>query len=334
MMMHDFIWHNSSWVWVLIIGLLVAFSCAMYWFFRVRVVASMLSSKRSVKKVLINFSFRTLYLKIFLIITALVFLFLTLLRPQLRGKDETIKQQGRDLVIALDISRSMLAEDVAPSRLAAAKKKIEALVASLSCERVGLMLFSGTALMQCPLTTDHAAFLMFLRDVDAETISSGTTAMDQAIDRAIHVYASMENRKHKMLVLFTDGEDFSSSLVRIRERAKEAGLTIFTVGVGTSEGAPVPLFDEEGKRSGYMKDTRGAVVVSRRNDAILDALAREAGGVYIPMAVDDKDIVALVDHVVQREKEMLGEKTLVHIEELYPYGAALSCVLLLLEWIL
>lgn len=326
-------WGNLSLLWLASVLAVVSGALFVYRLVRVKRTVSVLASTRLARTMLHNFSWRRVYVRLFLASAALLFLLLSLLRPQFHERDEMVKQQGRDLLIALDISRSMLAEDVAPSRLVAAKQKIEELVRSLSCERVGLILFSGSALVQCPLTADHEAFFMFLHDVDVESIASGTTALDKAISRALEVYEAAPDRQHKMLALFTDGEDFSSSLARIRDHAKQAGLTIFTVGVGTPEGAPVPLFNDHGKRDGFIKDVRGSVVVSRRNDGILYALAHEAGGVYIPMSADERDVEALVDQVTSREKELFGEKTVSHADEVYPYACLISFVLLLLEWV-
>jgi len=326
-------WGSAELLWLISLLATLGSIVLIYHLFRVRRTVSVLACTRLAGTMLLNFSWRRVYLRLFLVSVALFFLLISLLRPQLYERDEIVKQQGRDLLIALDISRSMLAEDVTPNRLAAAKEKIERLVRSLSCERVGLILFSGSALVQCPLTADHDAFFMFLHDVDVESIASGTTALDKAISRALEVYEASPGRKHKMVVLFTDGEDFSSSLVRIRDRAHQAGLTIFTVGVGTVEGAPIPLLSDHGKRNGFIKDARGNVVVSRRNDGILYTLAHEAGGVYIPMTSDERDVEALVAQVTAREKELFGEKTVSRADELYPYGCIVSWFLLLLEWV-
>jgi Ca-activated chloride channel family protein len=327
-------WGSAESLWLVGLLSVIGIILLAYRLVRVKRTVSVLASTRLARTMLHNFSWRRVYVRLFLVSGALFFLVLSLLRPQLTMRDEIVKQQGRDLLIALDISRSMLAQDVAPSRLVAAKQKIEQLVRSLSCERVGLILFSGSAIVQCPLTADHDAFFMFLHDVDVESIASGTTAMDQALLRALEVYESTPDRKHKMLMLFTDGEDFSSSLARIRDRAKQVGLTIFTVGVGTTEGAPIPLFNDHGKRNGFIKNARGSVVVSRRDDGILYALAHEAGGVYIPMTADENDIEVLVAQVTLREKELFGEKIITHAYELYPYGCLISFVLLLFEWII
>ena len=182
-----------------------------------------------------NVSLSKQLLKSVLIAIGFLFLCLALLRPQWNKSEETIMQEGRDLYIALDISRSMLATDCEPNRLIFAKEKIKRLVKQLSCERVGLILFSGSAFVQCPLTSDYSAFFLYLDAVDAELISSGTTALDQAIQQALNSFAATPDRKSKLLVLFTDGEDFSNNLHDMKKAATEAQLSIFTIGVGTPE---------------------------------------------------------------------------------------------------
>lgn len=209
------------------------------------------------KQLLRNYSYNKNKLKLVLLSFGLLFLFIALLKPQWDTREELVVQEGRDLFIAFDVSRSMLAQDLEPSRLEFAKNKVRSLLKKLSCERVGLMLFSGSTFIQCPLTADYAAFQMFLDQVDVETISSGTTALDQAIKKALETFKKMPNKKHKLLVLLTDGEDFSSNLAGVKRQALKENLSIFTIGVGTPEGAPIPLFDNHGHQAGHQKDKRG-----------------------------------------------------------------------------
>lgn len=263
------------------------------------------------------------------------FLLFALMRPCWNMKDEVVEQEGRDLFIALDISRSMLARDCDPYRLAFAKEKIKKLVHMLSCERVGLILFSGSTFVQCPLTSDHAAFFMFLDQIDVETISSGTTAIDQAIKQALRSFSEMPDRKNKLLVLFTDGEDFSSNLAGIKRDATAAGLHIFTLGVGTPEGAPIPLFDDHGKQTGHQVDKKGNVVISRLNEGILHALASDSGGTYIRLIRESgTDLQVLVNKVYAYEKEKIEEKKISTLEEQYPYFLIVSFLCFLFEWLL
>jgi Ca-activated chloride channel family protein len=276
-----------------------------------------------------------LVIKALLCVLGFIFLTSTFLRPQTYKKDQVIKQEGRDLLIAVDVSRSMLAQDCEPNRLAVTKQKIRTLVNQLSSDRVGLVLFSGSACVQCPLTSDYAAFFMFLDALDVETISSGSTALDQAIRQSLEVFKQVPSRKNKLLVLFTDGEDFSTNLSGIKQEAQQERLTIFTLGVGTMQGAPIPLFDEKGKQIGHQKDKKGSVVISRLNEVMLQELAQETGGFYVRVTCEnDKDIATLVQKVTSYEKEHFEDKKLAQREEQYHWLLMVSFICFALEWIL
>ena len=171
-------------------------------------------------------------------------------------------------------------------------------------ERVGLLLFSGSAVVQCPLTSDYSAFYMFLDQVDTESIASGTTALDQALYKTIELFSASQSRKNKLVVICTDGEDFSSNLSAIKQKAQEIGLTIFTLGVATTEGAPIPLFNRFGEQIGHQKDEHGAVVISRLNEGILRNLALDAGGVYLHATQDATDIKTIAQKVELFEMDM------------------------------
>jgi Ca-activated chloride channel family protein len=272
--------------------------------------------------------------RVVLLCIAFLFLFIAILRPQWNKSEEMVMQEGRDLYIGLDISRSMLAVDCKPNRLVYAKEKIKKLLKNLSCERVGLILFSGSAFVQCPLTSDYSAFYLYLDAVDAELISSGTTALDKAIQQALQSFSTMPDRKNKLLVLFTDGEDFSHNLSGIKKEAAQENLSIFTIGIGTTEGAPVPLFDAHGVQVGHQKDAKGNVVISRLNEGILHALSHDAGGHYIRATSNDDDIFTFVRAVQSREKEVIGERKIARFEDQYHYFLLVSFICLALEWLL
>ena len=271
-----------------------------------------------------NFSRLRNIVKIILVAVGLASLFLGLLRPQWNKREEVVIQEGRDLFIAVDISRSMLAQDYKPNRLEFAKKKIRKLVNMLNSERVGLIVFSGSTILQCPLTSDYSAFFMFLDQLDVETISSGTTALDQPIKKVLDIFKNMQAKKTKLLVIFTDGEDFSSNLAGVREQATQEGVKIFTMGVGTPEGAPIPLIDEKGQKEGHIKDKSGNVVFSKLNEGILSVLAQETGGLYERLSQDDSDIKRLVLAVEKFEKEKFEDKKLPALEEQYHYFRTLA----------
>ena len=186
---------SGNWFVVAIIALL--FVLLLYRLVRMYRVHKVLAPTKQARMFLRHCSLSKMILKIILLSIASLFLFVALLRPMWNKKEETVEQEGRDLFIALDISRSMLATDCSPNRLTCAKNKIKKLLSMLSCERVGLILFSGSSIIQCPLTTDYGAFMMFLDAIDAETVSAGTTALDQAIAKAMESFGQMKDKKNK-----------------------------------------------------------------------------------------------------------------------------------------
>ena len=174
----NFIWGDLAALWMVIPLVGIAIGIMVYRCMRVASVMHFLGNQQTRNRLLLHFSLPKTIIKAALLVFGFTCVAITLLHPQWNKKDEVVSQQGRDLIIALDISRSMLARDCAPTRLECAKRKIKELVKRLSCERVGLLLFSGTALMQCPLTSDYNSFFMFLDQVDSETIASGSTAFE------------------------------------------------------------------------------------------------------------------------------------------------------------
>lgn len=283
--------------------------------------------------ILIGFSYAKQWLALVCKLGAALLLFIACLQPQWGEREQIVHQEGRDVFIALDVSRSMLAQDVKPNRLEAAKKKIKQLVHALKSDRVSLILFSGTAFVYCPLTSDMDAFSLFLSQVDAETISSGTTAIDQALEKILQTLHTMHGKKNKIAVIVTDGEDFSRNLARIKQEAQSEGLVLFTLGVGTPEGAPVPIVDLHGKQIGHQKDEHGAVVISRLNEQVMRSLAQDMGGAYITSTADGADIKKLVSLVEGFEKEAFDDKKIASQEDRYYYFVAAACAALLLEWL-
>lgn len=275
----------------------------------------------------------TYVLRLLFLTTSSLLLVLALMRPRIARDDQKISQSVRDLFIVLDISRSMLAaDDNGQQRLMQAKKKIADLVRYLAQDRVGLILFSGTAFVHCPLTTDYEAFNLFLNAVDVESISSGTTALDKALKKALETFEQIPDRKTKLVILFTDGEDFSTDLAGFKERAKEQNLLVFACGVGSVEGAPIPLIDAQGNTIGHQKDNGGSIVISRLNEVMLQELCQQLGGFYC--SSKEHDMKRLATAIDSFEKETLAQKEYRTYTELYPYLLFVSFCFLCLEWLL
>jgi len=281
-----------------------------------------------------NYSLSRKIIKTVLIFLGITFILGAFLRPQWGKQEQMVAQEGRDLIIAIDISRSMLAQDVKPNRLHFAKEKIKKLLYNLSCERVGLIVFSGSTIVQCPLTTDYAAFFLFLDQLDVDTISQGTTALDQAVKASLQVFESIPTRKTKLLIAFTDGEDFSTDLQGVKERVVQNGLSVFTVGIGTIHGAPVPILNDKNKQIGWEKDDQGNVIMSRLNENLLFDIAQKSGGKYVHAVDGDDDINLLIHSINKFEKDRLEDKTFEALQEQYPYFIAVSFFCFALEWIL
>ena len=215
------------------------------------------------------------------LVLAVACLVLALARPQWGFDWEEVKQRGLDIVVAIDTSKSMLAEDIAPNRLARAKLAALDLMQRAKSDRLGLVAFAGTAFLQCPLTIDDAAFRQSVEALDVNTIPQGGTAIAEAIETALTAYKEGDN--YKVLVLFTDGEDHDSGALEAAEKAAKEGLRIFTIGIGTAEGELLRIKDAQGG-SDYVRDEQGNVVKSHLNERLLQQIAGATeGGFYLPL---------------------------------------------------
>ena len=215
-----------------------------------------------------------------LLTTALALSIFALARPQWGFTWEESKQKGLDIIVAIDTSKSMLAEDIAPNRLARAKLAAIDLMQQAKSDRLGLVAFAGGAFLQCPMTIDDAAFRQSVESLDTETLPQGGTAIAEAIETALAAFKEGEN--HKVLVLFTDGEDHDSNAVEAARKAGEAGMRIFTIGLGSAEGERVPLRDAKG-RTDYVRDENNNVIFSKLNESMLQQIAKVGNGFYLPM---------------------------------------------------
>lgn len=300
----------------------------------VHVMVDWLVHEEHQKKLIFYFSWQRMYIKTGLMIIALVLLVIALMRPQWDKNEEKQVQQGRDLVIALDISRSMLAQDYQPSRLEYAKEKIKKLVQLLEAERVALLVFSGDAVMQCPLTTDKAAFFMFLDAISVETISSGTTSYSAALEKVIELFSSFEAQREKLVALFTDGEDFSPDSQALTQKIVASSIHVCTIGVATPEGAPIPLYDQKGSMQGFQKDNQNNVVISRLNAKLMQELAAATKGMYVLAQQGDEDLQKIKRWIESFEKSSWQERQACCLQDKYYYYAALAWIMLLIEWLL
>ena len=333
--MHDIEFSQSAYIPLVCLIAGIAFIVTLYKYYKIKRVLASLVSPVWYHVLIQHGSMIKKTLKVTFFYLGIIGLLLAVLRPSWDKKEETVMQEGRDVLIAIDISRSMLATDQKPNRLQLVKEKIRKLLSNLSCERVGLVLFSGASLMQCPLTKDYHAFFMFLDQISIESISSGSTALDQPIETALKVFKDVSRGATKLLVLFTDGEDFAGNVKALQPKIAEENLCIVTCGVGTLHGAPVPVLDQEGRQVGYEKDAQGNIVMTCLNEPLLQQIAQDSQGIYVHIKNDsDDDLVNIIHKVESFEKYQMQERQVSTLQEQYPYFVAASLVCFLLEWIL
>lgn len=237
-----------------------------------------------------------------LFLIAIFFLIFSLLGPKWGFHWEEVSRRGVDIVIALDLSNSMLAEDVKPNRLEWAKRKIKDLSSMVEGDRLGLVAFAGTSFVECPLTLDYGAFDIFLDYLDTDLIPVQGTAIGDAIEKSIKIFDEKE-RRSKALILITDGEDHESDPVKVAETAKAQGVKIFTIGIGREGGAPIP--EKDG--SGFKKDSGGNLILTKLDEKTLQKIALTTGGIYVRSVSGDLDLKEIYNKGIREEVE---EKTI------------------------
>ena len=269
-------------------------------------------------------------LKAFLLIGAISFIALSLSRPQWGFHWERVRRTGLDILIAIDTSKSMLAEDVKPNRLERSKLAVEDLLGKLKGDRIGLIAFAGKAFLQCPLTVDYSGFLLSLNDLSVNTIPMGGTSISSAIYEAIKSYKGGV-KKYKVLILITDGEDHKGDPIKAAEKAKKEGIKIFCVGIGTPEGELIPITDKQGNRV-FLKDRNGNVVKSRLNESILQKIALVTGGDYIRATGAEFGLDLIYEKKIEKmKKREIKSRMIKRYEERFQIPLALALILLLLE---
>jgi Ca-activated chloride channel family protein len=269
---------EKIWFWVLgIIPVIILFFLVLqFWKHRTQ---RKFADKQLLKRLSPNASLFKSVLKIIVLCLAFACLAIALVNPKIGTKLETIKREGVDIVFAVDVSKSMLAEDIAPNRLEKAKQLVTQIINNLASDRVGIIAYAGKAFPQLPITTDYASAKMFLQSMNTDMLSSQGTAINEAIKLATTYYDD-EEQTNRVLIIISDGEDHSKEATAVAEEANEAGIRIFTIGVGEVQGGPIPE-----KRNGivinYKKDNQGETVITRLDEETLKNIAAEANGIYI-----------------------------------------------------
>jgi Ca-activated chloride channel homolog len=257
----------------------------------------------------------------------LFFSVLALARPQWGARLETVRRKGVDVIMAVDTSFSMSAEDLVPSRLAVARQAVRGLLSRLQGDRAGLVAFAGSAVVQCPLTLDYGAMSLFLDSINVGMLQEPGTSLAAAIETSNSAFIAKETR-YKVLVLFTDGEDLGGQIESAVEKARSSGVVIYAVGTGTQEGRPVPVRDEKGDIVEYRRDESGQVVISRLDESALVRIAVSTGGRYFRATTGGPELDELAEDISRQDKKELESKLFQNYEERfqYPLAAAVLCL--------
>jgi Ca-activated chloride channel family protein len=269
-------------------------------------------------------------LKTLMITIAVILALIALARPQWGFIWEETKRSGIDMLIAIDVSKSMLATDVKPNRLERSKFAVKDLVKKLDGDRIGLIAFAGTSFLQCPLTIDYNGFLLALDDLSIGTIPRGGTSITSAIRESMDIFKGPD-KKYKILVIITDGDDLEGDALRAAKEAGDLGVKIYCVGVGSPDGDIIPIMSDKGDRA-YVTDRAGQVVKSRLNEDLLKKIAISTGGNYVHATQAEFGLVLLYDKSISKlEKRDIEAKMRKHSQERFQYFLAFAVILLLLE---
>ena len=260
---------------------------------------------------------------------AFVCLIVALVNPKIGTSLETVKREGVDIVFAIDVSKSMLAEDIAPNRLEKAKQLTTQIINNLVSDRVGIIAYAGKAVPQLPITTDYAAAKMFLQNINTEMLSSQGTAIDEAIQLS-RSYYNDEEQTNRVLVIISDGEDHNDLSLDVAEAAAEEGIKIFTIGVGTEKGGPIP-FKRNGIVMSYKKDQDGATVITKMNKKILAEVAKEANGTYVDGKNTSEVTETIRDILNKMDKKEFEAKEFAEFEDQFQWFLGLGLFFLILD---
>jgi Ca-activated chloride channel family protein len=238
---------------------------------------------------------------------ALAMLLFSLARPQWGSEVQIVEQQGIEVMVALDVSNSMLAQDIKPDRLSRAKLEIADLMTRLGGDEIGLVLFSGASFVQFPLTSDYSTALTFLDNARPEVISKPGTNIGDAIRSAMSGF-DYNRASQKVIVLITDGEDHDANTLTMAQQAAEQGIMLYAIGFGSPQGEPIPEYNAQGEVTGFMKDQAGEVVLSKLDEATLQQIAQIGSGKYFRATADGSELAAMVSELNTLQKGELSSQ--------------------------
>ena len=268
-------------------------------------------------------------LKFILISIALLMLVISLVNPKIGTELKTVKREGVDIVFAIDVSKSMLAEDIAPNRIIKSKRIVSELLNNLGSDRVGIIAYASTAIPVLPITTDFSSARMFLESLNTDMLSSQGTSISEAINLSKN-YFNDENQTNRVLCVISDGEDHEIQNNNLSDIAKESGITIISIGVGSPNGAPIPIKENDIVKS-YKKDDKGEVVITKLNENILKDMATQTGGIYFKGDNTSLVVNSIVDELKEMDKQEFESKQFVSFKDQFQWFLIVGLFLIILD---
>jgi Ca-activated chloride channel homolog len=273
-----------------------------------------------------------LHVKFILLMLAFALIIAGLANPQIGSKLETIERKGIDIIIAIDVSNSMLAEDIKPNRLQRARQAISKLVDELRNDRIGIVVFAGNAYTQLPITTDYAAAKLFLSTINTDIVPSQGTAIAEAIELSMESFS--ENEHQKAIIIITDGEDHEGDAIIAAEKAIESGIRVYTIGMGLPEGVPIPVYDRYGNQQGFKKDLLNNTVITKLNEQMLKQIAAAGNGEYVRANNTQAGLGLIFDEINKLEKTEFESRVFSDYEDRFQYLLGIAIALLLIEFVI
>ncbi|UAB76546.1 VWA domain-containing protein [Mesoflavibacter sp. SCSIO 43206] len=319
---------EKIWFWALLIipVIVVFFLLLLLW---KKQTQKKFADKALLKRLSPNQSVFKSVLKIIVLSLAFASLAIALVNPKIGTKLETVKREGVDIVFAIDVSKSMLAEDIKPNRLEKSKQLVSQIINNLGSDRVGIIAYAGKAFPQLPITTDYSAAKLFLQNMNTDMLSSQGTAINEAILLA-KTYYDNDEQTNRVLVIISDGEDHSEAAVQVAEQASQEGIKIFTIGVGETKGGPIPL-KRNGIVTGYKKDSQGETVITRLDETTLKNIAAQANGQYIQGRTTDKVVNQMKDILNKMDKTEFEAKQIADFKDQFQWFLGLAILLFFID---
>ena len=269
--------------------------------------------------------------KFILLMLALSAFILGAARPQFGSKLQTVKREGVEIIIALDVSNSMMAEDIKPNRLERAKRAIDRLISRLKNDKIGLIVFAGEAYTQLPITSDYSSAQLFLASVSPEIVPRQGTAIGAAINLATRSF-SPNPESSKAIIVITDGENHEDDAVGAAQLAAQQGIVVHTIGMGLPQGAPIPVV--RGGQTDYRRDRDGNIVITRLDEVMLEKISAAGNGIYLRASTANVGLEDILDEINKMQKTEIETQMFSEYEDLFPYFFAAGLALLLLEFLI